>query len=486
MAIPVTVGVFVSSGILPTGPNRPSRTNRSFEYDGLGDGCARFLLDELLPHIVKTHKLNLSTDGNDRCIAGSSSGGVCAFTAAWERPDAFRRVFSAVGSYAAFRGGNIYPILIRKVEPKPIRVFLQDGNMDVNISAGDWWLANQEMERALSLVGYEVQHAWGTGGHDNIQGTEVFPEAMRWLWKDWPAPIKAGAGSMHHRDILLPGESWRVVAQGYQHAAGLAVNAKGEVFFNDVPASKTYKIGLDGKVTVFLANSKGGRGQAFGPDGRLYMAAAGAGQIVAYDAEGRDRVIAEGIHGHGVVVGHSGNLYVTDPGAGDAEGSRVWLININKAGEKKLVDTGLASATGVAFSCDQAFLSVADRRSRWVYSYEVRPDGSLANRQQFEWLHVPDAADGSGADGICTDQDGRRYVATRMGIQVCSREGRVTCIIPTPNGRVSGLCFGGANFDALFAACGNMVFQRKVKVRGGVSVSASRQRIARKDLLNVK
>ena len=466
--MPAAVGVFVSSGVLTAGPNHACRINRGFEYDGLGDNYARFLLDELLPHIAKTHKLNLSTDGNDRCIAGASSGGVCAFTAAWERPDAFRRVFSTVGSYAAFRGGNIYPILIRKVEPKPIRVFLQDGCNDLNIFGGDWWLANQEMERALSFSGYEVRHAWGTGGHDQAQATEVFPQAMCWLWKDsacarqgWP---RLSISSRHH---LAAREPWRVVARGYQDVTGAAANAKGEVFFNDPPAGKTYKIGPDGKVTVFLADSKGGRGQAFGPDGRLYAAAAGAGQIVAYDAQGRGQVIAEGIRGHGVAVGNSGNLYVTDPGDGDAERSRVWLININKAGKRTLVDTGLASATGVAVSRDQSFLSVADNRSHWVYSYQIRPDGSLTNRQQFEWLHVPDAADSSGADGLCTDQDGRRYVATRMGIQVSDGGvGYAICIIPTPNGRISDLCFGGAKFDTLFATCGDVVFQRKVRVRG--------------------
>ena len=105
--------------------------------------------------------IRLSQDGNDRAIGGSSSGAICAFTAAWERPDAFRRVFSAIGTYVGLRGGNVYPTLIRKYEPKPIRVFLQDGSNDLNIYGGDWWMANQEMERALTFAGYEVNHVWG-------------------------------------------------------------------------------------------------------------------------------------------------------------------------------------------------------------------------------------------------------------------------------------------------------------------------------------
>jgi hypothetical protein len=98
----------------------------------------------------------LSTNANDRAIGGSSSGAICAFTAAWERPDAFSRVFSAIGTYVGLRGGDRYPTLIRKTEPKPIRIFLQDGTNDLNIYGGDWWMANQTMERAFIFAGYEV------------------------------------------------------------------------------------------------------------------------------------------------------------------------------------------------------------------------------------------------------------------------------------------------------------------------------------------
>ena len=196
--MPVTIGVFVMHGRVKAPSDKAlDRFNRSYEYDGLGDNYARFLLEELLPEVeTKTaadgRPIRLSKDGNDRAIGGSSSGAICAFTAAWERPDAFRRVFSAIGTYVGLRGGNDYPTLIRKIEPKPIRIFLQDGSNDLNIYGGDWWMANQEMERALTFAGYEVNHVWGDGGHNGKHATEIFPDAMRWLWKDWPAPVKAG------------------------------------------------------------------------------------------------------------------------------------------------------------------------------------------------------------------------------------------------------------------------------------------------------
>jgi sugar lactone lactonase YvrE/enterochelin esterase-like enzyme len=468
--MPVTIGVFVTHGRVKAPSDKAlDRFNRSYEYDGLGDNYARFLLDELLPEVEKKttkdgRAIRLSRDGNDRCIAGSSSGAVCAFTAAWERPDAFRRVFSAIGTYVGLRGANNYPTLIRKFEPKPIRIFLQDGSGDLNIYGGDWWMANQEMERALTFAGYEVNHTWGTGGHNGKHATEVFPDAMRWLWKDWPAPVKAGGGSPQLRDILVPDAGWELVASGYRFTEGPTANARGEVFFNDVPASKTWKVGLDGKVSLFVEDSKKGDGQAFGPDGRLYAVAGGANQILAYDEKGKSSVVAEGFRGNDIVVRHDGSMYVTHPGWNGTDPSKVWYIS--PKGEKKVVDTGLKFSNGVTVSPDQTLLYVSDTKSHWVYSYQIKPDGTLAFQQRYYHLHVPDTADDSGADGMRVDRDGRLYVATRLGIQVCDQAGRVNCIIPTPNGKLSNLCFGGENGDVLFATCGDRVYKRKVKVRG--------------------
>jgi len=235
--MPIVIGVFVTPGrVKATSGAALDRFNRSFEYDGLGDNYARFLLEELLPEVeTKTaadgRAIRLSKDGNDRSIAGSSSGAIAAFTAAWERPDAFRRVFSSIGTYVGLRGGNVYPTLVRKTEPKPLRIFLQDGSNDLNSYGGDWWMANQELERALTFAGYEVDHAWGKGGHDGNQAGEVFPDAIRWLWKGWPEPVKAGAGSAQLREIVAPGQAWELVGDGYKFTEGPAVNAKGEVFF---------------------------------------------------------------------------------------------------------------------------------------------------------------------------------------------------------------------------------------------------------------
>ena len=213
--MPVTIAIGVSPGQVESAktPADP-RFNRSFEFDGLNDNLARFLLEEVFPEIEKNHKtpddlpIRLSTDPNDRCAGGGSTGGIGAFTLAWERPDAFRRVFTAIGTFVGMRGGDRYPVLIRKTEPKPIRVFMQDGSADEWMGGpevGDWWMSNQTVERALEFAGYDVQHVWGTGPHSGRQATAIFPDAMRFLWKDWPQPIKAGSRRIHFsRRSLIP------------------------------------------------------------------------------------------------------------------------------------------------------------------------------------------------------------------------------------------------------------------------------------------
>lgn len=473
--MPVTIGVFVMHGrVKATHEQALDRFNRSYEYDGLGDNYVRFLLDELLPEVEKKttsdgRPIRLSKSGNDRAIGGSSSGAICAFTAAWERSDAFSRVLSAIGTYVGLRGGHVYPTLIRKYEPKPIRIFLEDGSNDLNIYGGDWWMANQSMERSLVFAGYEVKHVWGEGEHNSRHATELFPDAMRWLWKDWPEPVKTGAGSKQLQDILIPGEGWQLVAEGYRFTEGPAVNAKGEVFFNDVPGKKTYKIALDGAVTEFLADNQGGDGQAFASDGHLLAAASQPQQILAWHTSGKSSLAAGGFRGNDLVALSNGSVYVTDP-FGTPNNSKVWHVSTN--GETKVVDEGLKFANGITVSPDQTLLYVADSRSHWVYSYQVQPDGSLAHKQKYYHLHVPDTADDSGADGMRVDRDGRLYVATRMGLQICDQAGRVNCIIPTPNGKVSNLTFGGENFDTIFATCGDRVYKRKVKVQGARAYEA--------------
>jgi enterochelin esterase-like enzyme len=181
--MPVTVGIFINPGHkAERTPKDPWRSNnRSFEYDSMTDRYAKFLLTEILPEVGKTVKL--SDDPDCRAICGISSGGICAFTVAWHRPDAFRKVLSHVGSFTDIRGGNNYPALIRKTERKPLRVFLQDGKNDLDNRFGNWWLANQQMAAALKSMKYDFKFVGGDGGHNGRHGGAILPESLKWLWR---------------------------------------------------------------------------------------------------------------------------------------------------------------------------------------------------------------------------------------------------------------------------------------------------------------
>lgn len=180
--MPVTIGIFINPGVIPAaGADQKPRQNRSFEYDSLGDQYARFLLEEILPEVGKEYKLTSQASG--RAICGISSGGICAWTVAWERPDAFSKVLSHVGSFTNIRGGHVYPALIRKTERKPIRVFLQDGSGDLDNVHGSWPLANQEMAASLKFSKYDYRFEFGDGGHNGKQGGAILPDSLRWLWR---------------------------------------------------------------------------------------------------------------------------------------------------------------------------------------------------------------------------------------------------------------------------------------------------------------
>ena len=182
--MPVTIGIFINPGHrgdqLPT--NRFRANNRSFEYDSLTNQYARFLLEEIIPEVGKS--FNLRKDPEGRAICGMSSGGICAFTVAWERPDQFRKVVSHIGSFTNIRGGHNYEALIRKTARKPIRVFLQDGTADLDNQFGNWPLANQQMAAALKYKNYDHQFVMGDGAHNGKHGGSILPDTLRWLWKD--------------------------------------------------------------------------------------------------------------------------------------------------------------------------------------------------------------------------------------------------------------------------------------------------------------
>ena len=177
-----TVAVFVNPGRLTNSDEAPT-VQRSFEYDSITADYGQFLLADLLPFVTQTHGLTLTDDPAQRTLCGISSGGICAFTAAWHFPQQFGRVLSHCGSFVNIRGGHNWPFIVRAQPRKPLRVFLQSGSGDGVHNSGDWPLANQTMAKALEWAGYDHRFEFGQGGHSLRHGGAIFAESLRWLWR---------------------------------------------------------------------------------------------------------------------------------------------------------------------------------------------------------------------------------------------------------------------------------------------------------------
>ncbi len=459
--MPVTIGIFVSPGeVKPSSADAQPRFNRSFEYDSLGDRYARFLLEELIPEVIRAHQLNLSTDPNHRAIAGASSGGICAFNVAWERPNEFRRVLSTIGTFVGLRGGNEFPTLVRKTEPKPLRVFLQDGSHDLNLYAGDWWIANQDMLSALVFAGYDVKHVWGTGGHNGRHAAAIMPDALRWLWRDYPEPIKIAPNASVERrvDVLMGEQGWQSVSSGHALAEAPACNAEGELFFCDSKAGRIYRVGEDSKTRIFADQAGRITSLSFGPDGSLY-AIRDDKHIVRFDAEGKETLLIKDTAAESLKVLPSG-IYYTDP-------VTPAIHRCTFEGGDSIAMPLRFPASGLAPTADHAFLQLVGHDSQFTMNCKVGPSGELEHRQEFGYLHLPYGNGKSQATDIVMDRLGRAYVTSGIGVQVLDQLGRVNLILSPPSTEpLNGLSFGGAARQTLFVTAGDSVFRRELKTQG--------------------
>ena len=282
------------------------RYNRSNEFDRVDGTFARFLEEEVLP-LVATLKCSggqpilISSNPNNRAITGASSGAICAFSAAWFCPDLFRRVYSSVGTFVAMRGGNQYPWIIRKTEPKPLRIYLQDGVNDAwNPLFGEWWEANQLMESALDFAGYELFFKWDRGGHSIKHGTALFPDAMRWLWRGWPAAVECGSSRNDILQALLPEQQAAQRSQPWQRCS---LTAEERVLFEEAckspleaisPGGWSKAVAQKGSMWIYsyTANNPGSPDTEWENGLEFYYLHSAPNQI-AFDTEGNLYVASE-------------------------------------------------------------------------------------------------------------------------------------------------------------------------------------------------
>jgi enterochelin esterase-like enzyme/sugar lactone lactonase YvrE len=404
--LPPMVGIFIDPGVLPAiRPDAQNRYERVFEYDSLSNRYVNFLMQEVIPFVEKRHAL--SKDSNAHAIGGTSTGAVGAFVAAWHRPDQFRRVLSLIGTYVAMKGADTLPELVRKTEPKPIRIWMQDGANDHitpdepygTFYAGTWPRANQLLFDALQFSGYDTKLTIGTGGHDTRQGSAELPDALRWLWRDYSPQTGVGTIEVHPPAAQSTagfdkrGSIWATVdAIGNWESLGSAANPK-----------------LDEATQIMLG---------------------------------------------GAAPTREGLLYLGGPGTVS------WGTRTNRKGVAALP---VAASTGLALSPDQAMLVVTDMQHRHQWSMQLDKEGKPTNAEPFYRLEVLDEE--TGATGAAFDSIGQVYFATKIGVQVAEANGRIAMILssPIPDEPIDNIAFGGPDHDWLYVTVQGKLFRRKMK-----------------------
>lgn len=476
--MPVTVGVFINPGHAGTNPPPATgwgnRSNRSVEYDSLGDAYARFLIEELLPFVQDRFKVNLSADPELRAICGMSSGGICAFTAAWERPDQFRKVLSHIGSFTDIRGGHVYPALIRKAARKPLRVFLQDGSNDLNNNHGSWPLANQQMANSLAYLGYDHRFVFGDGAHNGKHGGVILPDSLRWLWRDVAPRTRRespGEAESAARLASIPRTTndWQLVGEGYGFTDAACSDAQGRFYFSDLGKSVLYRVDSPEAAPVkWLENGPKISGMKFGPDGRLYAATQGEAKdkrIIAIDPQTKAiEVIAVDVQPNDLVVTRTGFVFFTDTGAGQVVRVPITARSLSRPAP---VAGGIEAPNGIALSPDGRWLYVSEYRGRRVWSYSLTEEGLVRGGERVQDLVVPEAKTDSGGDGMATDGRGRLFITSHLGVQVFEPANHRGIVIARPQEKATVSCgFGGVNGDWLFACASDKVYRLRLQLPG--------------------
>jgi enterochelin esterase family protein len=477
--MPPTIAVFLNPGHEKTQPLKDSRfSNRSYEYDSLGDRYAKFLLEEILPEVRKRYRI--SEDPNLRAIGGSSSGAICAFTVAWERTESFRKVYSTVGSFTNLRGGNVYPSWVRKTEPKPIRVAMSDTSGDIDNPFGSWPWSNQLMASSLKYMGYDVRFDWTEGyAHNDEYGSSLFPDAMKWLWrKEVHTPVLDTRGDLGGDltllNLLIPGETWKVVADNLGFADALCSDAQGNIYFCDMKAPAIYKVNaVDGSKTELCKESVSGL--EFSPDGKRLIGCQGSkNRIISIDlATMQVTSLAEGVKPNDLAVSSEGHILYTDTGAQQ-------VVRVDPTtGKTTVVDTGISKPNGIALSGDGGTLAVSDYGGDATWMFRINAAGELDAKMpvmpmrlpidpkgDFKFNEPPPYVAASKGDGMAVDKKGRYYVTSELGVQIFDPTGRPCGVLPKPNQDqpITTCILAGPKHSTLIIANGTTVYSRELKV----------------------
>jgi enterochelin esterase family protein len=195
------------------GGNDGKGSERGLEYDTMSDRHARFLNDEVLPAVLADEKvaaypkIALTADPWGRAVMGCSSGGAAALTAAWFRPDLFRRLITYSGTFVAQQADNApertkFPLgawdyhssmkLIENSEKKPLRIFTHVSENDLRANDPEntyynWVMANQRTAAALKAKGYDYRFVFSkaTKHCEGRVFQQTLADTLVWMWRGY-------------------------------------------------------------------------------------------------------------------------------------------------------------------------------------------------------------------------------------------------------------------------------------------------------------
>jgi gluconolactonase len=276
------------------------------------------------------------------------------------------------------------------------------------------------------------------------------------------------AGALFGQDlplsgVLIDGENWQVVAEGYGFTDAACTDAEGNFYFSDVSKGQSiFKIDKEGKVSDFIKNAPKISGLKFGPDGRLYACQSGDKRVVSFEIpSGQMKILADKVEPNDLVVTSKGYVYFTETGK-----KQVTLIT--PSGEVRAADTGIGKPNGITLSVDETSLAVSDYGGTNIYVMRLEADGSLQFKEPYMTARTsPGKADNVSLDGMTTDTLGRYYVTTALGVQMFDPTGRISGVIPRPqNKSLVSVVFSGPDLHYMYVACGDKIYRRKTQAQG--------------------
>ena len=351
---------------------------------------------------------------------------------------------------------------------------------DVDNAFGSWPIANQRMASSLQYMGYDVRFEWAEGfAHNADFGSRQFPEAMKWLWRDETHVPSVDTsddlgGDLTLLDLLIPGESWELVAGDLGFADALCTDSEGHLYFCDMRAATVLKVDAeDGTQTVIAKESVSGL--EWNPDRTMLYACQGSkNRVIAIDPKtGQVRTVASGVKPNDLAVTRDGFILFTQTGKSE-------VVRVDPAsGDVSVVDKGIAKPNGIALSNDGGTLAVSDYGGRKTWTFRVLPGGKLDAKMPtmpmrlridpkgaYGFHEKPPRVSTSRGDGMAVDKRGRCYVTSDLGVQIFDPTGRPCGVLPKVDSDqpLTTCMLAGKDHSTLFIAHGKKIYRRKLMV----------------------